>query len=167
MYDKNGGWEKYSVRVGVDRNLGAELKIAPDESDSGIAVVEHMLPPKKLAAPLHRHSREDEISYILNGVMGVQEGERVTTVEAGEVAVKGRDVWHTFWNPGTEPLRFLEIISPGEFAGYFKESAEILSDNKISEDETRSRFEELHNKYEFELDPESVPELIERHGLER
>jgi quercetin dioxygenase-like cupin family protein len=72
-----------------------------------VAIVEHTLPPGKLASPLHRHSREDEITYVLGGRMGVQEGDAVRTVEAGEFAVKERGVWHTFWNPGPEPLRFL------------------------------------------------------------
>ncbi|WP_425504658.1 cupin domain-containing protein [Salinigranum marinum] len=53
--------------------------------------------------------------------MGVQEGEEVSTVDAGECVMKGRGVWHTFWNPGSEPLRFLEIVSPGTFAWYFAE----------------------------------------------
>jgi uncharacterized cupin superfamily protein len=86
------GREKYSVEVGVGRNLGADLRIAPEEGENDLAVVEHTLPPRKLAAPLHRHNREDEISYILEGTMGVQEGDSVSTVSTGEFAVKGRNV---------------------------------------------------------------------------
>lgn len=159
-------WDKYSVNVGVGQHLGAELKVAPDESESGVAVVEHTLPPGKLAAPLHRHTREDEISYILEGEMGVQEDGEVSTVEAGEFAVKKRGVWHTFWNPGSEPLRFLEIIAPGEFSGYFGEVAELLPEDGARDGETVDRIEELGDEYGFEMDPGSVPDLMERHGLE-
>jgi mannose-6-phosphate isomerase-like protein (cupin superfamily) len=162
-----GSWKKYSVSVGLDGNLEADLRVAPDENPGGIAVVEHTLPAGKLAAPLHRHSREDEISYILDGTMGVQEGEEVATVGQGEFAVKARGVWHTFWNPGPGPLRFLEFITPGEFAGYFRDAAELLPDDGDPTDDTRARLEELHDAYGFELKSESVPELIERHGLER
>lgn len=158
--------DKYSVNVGVGQHLGADLKVAPDESESGIAVVEHTLPPQKLAAPLHRHTREDEISYILEGRMGVQEGDEISTVEAGEFAVKKRGVWHTFWNPGPEPLRFLEIIAPGEFAGYFEELAELLPDDGTRDDETVERIKELGGEYGFEMNSGSVPDLVERHGLE-
>lgn len=158
-------WTDYSVEVGVDRQLGAELRVAPSDGSSDVAVVEHALPAGKLAAPLHRHTHEDEISYVLDGEMGVQEGDEVRTVPAGEFAVKERGVWHTFWNPGPDPLRFFEIISPGGFAGYFAEAAEIHDDDP-DEAEARRRFEALHEQYGFELRPESVPALIERHGLD-
>ncbi|WP_459191886.1 cupin domain-containing protein [Halosimplex sp. J119] len=158
--------EKYDVQVGVGGNLGAKLRVAPDEGENEVAVVEHTHPPGRLAAPLHRHSGEDEISYILEGEMGVQEGETVSTVEAGSFATKGRGVWHTFWNPGPEPLRFLEIITPGEFAWYFGEAAEILPDDGEPDEEAARELAALHDRYDFEIAPESVPRLLERHGLE-
>lgn len=157
---------KYSVSVGLDRNLGAELKVAPEEGNNDVAVVEHTLPPGKLAAPLHRHNNEDEISYIVEGRMGVQEGEDVSLFETGETAVKGRGVWHTFWNPGPERLRFLEIITPGEFAWYFAETDAILPDDGEPDEEAVEELAALHERYDFELDPESVPGLLERHELD-
>jgi len=158
--------EKYSVSVGLDRNLKAELKVAPEEGSNDVAVVEHTLPPEKLAAPLHRHSNEDEISYILQGRMGVQEGDEVSVIETGEFAVKERGIWHTFWNPGPEQLRFLEIITPGEFAWYFAETDAILPETGEPDVEAVEQLVELHDRYDFELDPESVPRLLDRHGLD-
>jgi len=155
----------YDVEVGLGGNLGARLRLAPEASPSGVAIVEHTLPAGKLAAPLHRHTREDEISFILRGTMGVQEGEEVRIVEAGEIAMKERGVWHTFWNPGPGQLRFLEVIAPGEFARYFEEVAEILPDDGAPDDETRAQIAALHDEYGFEIDPESVPALVERHDL--
>ena len=67
--------EKYSVSVGLNRNLGAELKVAPRDGENEVAMVEHTLEPGRLAAPLHRHTNEDEISYVIEGQMGVQEGD--------------------------------------------------------------------------------------------
>ena len=157
--------EPYDVTVGLNRNLGAELKLPPAAGDNDVAIVEHTLPPGKLAAPLHRHTNEDEISHILAGRMGVQEGEDAFVVETGETAVKSRGVWHTFWNPGPEPLRLLEIITPGDFAWFFKESDEILPDSGEPSGDTLDELAALHGRYEFELQPESVPELIEQHGL--
>jgi len=158
--------KKYSVSVGLDRNLGAELKVAPEEGDNDVAVVEHTLPPGKLAAPLHRHTNEDEISYILEGQMGVQEGDAVSVVETGETAVKERGVWHTFWNPGPEPLRFLEIITPGAFAWYFAQADAILPETGEPGDQAVAQLATLHDQYDFEMDPESVPELLARHDLD-
>lgn len=159
--------EHYDVRVGLDGNLGARLRVAPSDSDSGVAVVEHTLGPGKLAAPLHRHTHEDEISFIVAGTMGVQEGDAVSEYGTGEVAVKERDTWHTFWNPGSDTLRFLEIIAPGAFAGYFAEVAALRPDDGEVDPETRADLATLHEAYDLDIDPESVPDLLERHGLER
>lgn len=156
----------YSVEIGVDQQLGADLRVAPHETVSNIAIVEHTLPPGKLAAPLHRHTLEDEISFVLDGKMGVLEDGEVSIIEAGEFAVKNRDVWHTFWNPGPEPLRFLEIISPGAFAGYFKEVAELLPEAGPRDDETIKQLEDLGARYGFDSDFGSVPTLKEKFDLD-
>jgi uncharacterized cupin superfamily protein len=113
---------------------------------------------------MHRHSREDEISYVLDGEMSVQQGEEVSAVGAGEFILKGRDVWHTFWNSGSEPVRFLETIAPGEFANYFKEVAEVW-EGGVPDEETMRQIEEIGDRYGNESKPESIPELCQRHGL--
>lgn len=150
-------WNRYSVSLG---SLEAELKVAPDESESGVAVVEHTLPARTLGAPLHRHSEEDEISYVLSGELTVRQGESVSTVGVGESVVKPRGVWHTFWNSGDEPVRFLEVISPGEFAGYFEDAAATL---EASLDP--AALAPVAEEYGLEMRPESVPDLLERHDL--
>jgi quercetin dioxygenase-like cupin family protein len=153
--------DKYSVTVS---NLGADLRIAPDDSESGVSVVEHTLPPKTLGAPIHRHAREDEISYILEGELTVQADGEVSTVPAGEFVVKGRDTWHTFWNAGDEPMRFLELIAPGEFSGFFAEVAPLLAGGPPDE-ATLAEIDDVAARYELEVQWESIPELCERHGL--
>ena len=35
------------------------------------------MPPRALAAPLHRHNREDEYSYVLEGQVGALLGDEV------------------------------------------------------------------------------------------
>src|ERR1022692_3587771 len=36
-----------------------------EETGGGFSLLEHPIPPHTLAAPLHRHSREDEYSFVL------------------------------------------------------------------------------------------------------
>ena len=145
-------------------HLGAKLEVGRSDNEAGVAVVEHVLAPHTLAAPLHRHSREDETSYVLDGEMTVLADDELSTVAAGESVVKGRNVWHTFWNAGDERLRVLEIIAPGEFASYFEEVAELFPFDPTNE-ATVARFEEISERYGFEAKLESVPELCERYGL--
>lgn len=68
--------------------------------------------PKTLAAPIHTHSREDEYSYVLDGAVVVQLGDRQLQAAASAVVRKPRGLPHTFWNPTEAPARVLEVISP-------------------------------------------------------
>ena len=80
--------------------VGARFLVWGEESGGGISLVEHPIPPRHLAAPLHRHSRQDEYSYVLEGRMGALLGYEVVYAEAGDLAFKPRDQWHTFWSGG-------------------------------------------------------------------
>jgi len=42
----------------------------------------------------------------------VQIGDEVIEAGPGDLVLKPRGVRHAFWNPGDEPARVLEIISP-------------------------------------------------------
>ena len=44
--------------------------LSGDETGGRFALVEHPMPPRALAAPLRRHSREDEYSFVLVGRVG-------------------------------------------------------------------------------------------------
>src|SRR6266508_6156389 len=102
-------------RVGRAVDLGAvgvRCLVRGAESGGGFSLVEHPIPPRHLAAPWHRHSREDEYSYVLEGRLGAQLGDDVVYAEAGDLAFKPREQWHTFWNASDGPSRNLENISP-------------------------------------------------------
>jgi mannose-6-phosphate isomerase-like protein (cupin superfamily) len=142
-------------------SIGVRFMIGGDESGGGFSLVEHPMPPHALAAPLHRHSREDEYSFMLEGRMGALLGDDVVFAEAGDLVFKPRNQWHTFWNAGDEPCRILEIISPGGFEGYFKEMVELLA----SPPPNMQRLAEVWAKYGLEMDLESVPKLCAEHGL--
>ncbi len=137
--------------------LGVRFMVGGEESGGGFALVEHPLPPRSLAAPMHRHSREDEYSFVLAGRVGAQLGDEVVFGEPGDLIFKPRDQWHTFWNAGDEPARILEIISPAGFERFFEE----LVDGETPE---RPRAT-LPERYGIEFDVDSIPGLLERHGL--
>ena len=85
--------------------------VRSDDSGGGFSMVEHPMSAHALAAPLHRHSREDEYSYIVAGRVGALLGEEVVVGAPGDLIFKPRHQWHTFWNAGDEPARLLEIVS--------------------------------------------------------
>src|SRR6188472_2985838 len=47
--------------------FGVHWKIDSADSGQRFSVVHHPIPPRSLVAPLHRHHREDEYSYVLTG----------------------------------------------------------------------------------------------------
>jgi quercetin dioxygenase-like cupin family protein len=143
--------------------FGVIYKVPGEATGGDVAVVEHVLGPRQLGAPLHRHSREDEISYVLEGSLTVQQGEKVETANTGGTIFKPRGVFHAFWNPGIEPVRFLEVIAPGGFAQYFRDLAPLLQQSGPPD---LGGIAALGARYGVDFDFASLPTLIERHGLE-
>jgi len=142
-------------------SIGVRFMIDGDESGGGFSLVEHPMGPRALAAPLHRHNREDEYSYVLEGRMGALLGDEVLEAGPGDLVFKPRDQWHTFWNAGEEPARILEIISPAGFERFFAE-LDALGGAVAADPETMG---ELCARYELEMEPDSIPGLLERFDL--
>ncbi|HEU4975546.1 MAG TPA: cupin domain-containing protein [Baekduia sp.] len=144
-------------------SIGVRFVIDSEETHAGgFSLVEHPLPPRRLAAPLHRHSREDEYSFVVEGRMGALLGDEVVFAEAGDLVHKPRNQWHTFWNAGDEPCRILEIIAPGGFEDFFDELVTAGQSDDPPEPEALAG---LGARYGLEFDFESVPALCERFGL--
>src|SRR5215470_16969648 len=55
--------------------FGVHWKIDSADSGGRFSVVHHPIAPRSLVAPLHRHHREDEYSYVLTGKLGALLGE--------------------------------------------------------------------------------------------
>jgi quercetin dioxygenase-like cupin family protein len=131
------------------------------ETGERFSLVEHPMSPRALAAPLHRHNREDEYSYVLEGSVGALLGDEVLVGGPGDLIFKPRNQWHTFWNAGDEPARILEIISPAGFERFFDELVEL---GGVTQAEPQT-VADLCGRYALEMDPDSVPGLVERFDL--
>lgn len=148
-------------KVGFLGSIGVRWMIDGEEAGGDFSLVEHPMPPRALAAPLHRHSREDEYSYVLEGRMGALLGEEVLEAGPGDLVFKPREQWHTFWNAGDEPCRILEIIAPAGFERFFGELDALGGALQASPEELAA----LNERHGLEMQPDSVPSLLERFGL--
>src|SRR4029450_10316999 len=148
-------------KAGFLGSIGVRFMIDGAEAGERFSLVEHPMSARALAAPLHRHTREDEYSYVLEGRMGGLLGEEVLVANPGALVFKPRNQWHTFWNAGDEPARVLEIISPAGFERFF---AELVDRGGGAGAAAQSRAD-LAQRYSLEVDPNSIPGLLERFQL--
>jgi quercetin dioxygenase-like cupin family protein len=148
-------------KAGFLGSIGVRFMIDGDDAEGRFSVVEHPMSARALAAPLHRHSREDEYGYIVEGRVGALLGDDVVVGAAGDLIFKPRNQWHTFWNAGDEPARLLEIISPAGFERYFDELV-ALGGSTQAEPHVRAA---LAARYGLEVDARSVPDLLQRFEL--
>jgi mannose-6-phosphate isomerase-like protein (cupin superfamily) len=141
--------------------LGVRFMIGGADSAGGFSLVEHPLRSRALAAPLHRHSREDEYSYIQRGRVGALLGHEVVFGGPGDLIYKPRGQWHTFWNAGDEDASLLEIISPAGFEQYFEELIRLFPNGKPEP----AAIGPIASRYGLEIDPSSIPTLCAKYGL--
>jgi mannose-6-phosphate isomerase-like protein (cupin superfamily) len=148
-------------KAGFLGSIGVRFMIDGEEAEERFSLVDHTLSPRALAAPLHLHNREDEYSYILEGRVGALLGDEVVVGGPGDLIFKPRKQWHTFWNAGEEEARLLEIISPAGFERFFEALVDMGGVAQADPD----ALAELSARHEFEMEPDSVPGLLERFGL--
>jgi mannose-6-phosphate isomerase-like protein (cupin superfamily) len=143
-------------------SIGVRFLIDGADANERFSLVEHPMSPRALAAPLHRHTREDEYSFVLEGRMGALLGDDVVEAGPGDLVFKPRNQWHTFWNAGDGPCRILEIIAPAGFEQFFRE----LSDMGGAVTADPEEVAQLSERYGLEMRPDTVPELLDRFGLQ-
>ena len=146
------------------RKLGIRSMIGGEQTGGRFALVEYLIGPRALAAPMHTHEHEEEYTYVLEGEVGVQIGEEVMVGRPGDLVFKSRGVPHAFWNPADEPARALEIISPAGFERYFPELAPLFPPANAGPLDEEA-VDAVREKYGLEMDMGSIPVIAEREGL--
>jgi mannose-6-phosphate isomerase-like protein (cupin superfamily) len=62
-------------------------------------------------APLHRHRRDDEAWYVLEGTLGFVRGDDRLEAPTGSAVIVPRGVAHTYWNAGGSRARYLLVMT--------------------------------------------------------
>jgi quercetin dioxygenase-like cupin family protein len=96
------------------------------ETNGAVALLEFAVAPGYPVPPPHVHEREDELTYILEGTLEIQLGDQTLVLSAGESILKPRGIPHTFRVPGQSGARFLELLTPAGFEGYFRAAGAAL-----------------------------------------
>ena len=93
--------------------------------------------------------------------MGALLGDEVLEAGPGDLVFKPRGQWHTFWNASDQPTRILEIIAPAGFEQFFERLSDMGGVTAVPPETLGA----LCAEYALEMDPDSVPGLLERFGL--
>ena len=68
--------------------------------------------PGRPIAGLHLHRSDDEAWIVLEGRLGFRVGEEEREVLAGDSLLVSRGTPHSYWNPSSEPARYLLVMTP-------------------------------------------------------
>ena len=137
------------------------LKIEAETTGGAFSICETTAEPGRLIPP-HLHETEDEYSYVIEGRIGVLIGEDEHFAEAGSWVVKPRGIPHTYWNPGPDRARLIEIIAPAGFEGFFRDLSSLLAADGPPD---IAAITETADRYHHHFRPELEQPLIEKHGL--
>jgi len=137
------------------------VRVSATDTNGAYTVVEYRLEPGRLVPP-HTHTREREVSCVLDGEIGLRIGADELTATQGCLVVKPPEIPHTFWTAGPHPARVLEIISPAGFESYFRELADLDASGRPPEAHPVA---DLRERYGLTANPEWIPELKTKHGL--
>lgn len=123
------------------------VKLASGDAEGAAAVFEITVPPMS-GPPLHRHSREDEWFYVLEGAITLEIDGRRIVAKAGDSAFAGRGTAHAYQNFTSDMAKLLVMTTPG---GNFNEFFLRLS---------------AHNMPLTTPDFEGSERIMNEHGME-
>jgi quercetin dioxygenase-like cupin family protein len=77
--------------------------------------------PPGIATPLHRHTREAEALFVLEGVIEYRAGDQTHELTQGSFLYLPLGVPHAFRIRGDSPARFVSLTAPGGLMGLYDE----------------------------------------------
>jgi quercetin dioxygenase-like cupin family protein len=121
--------------------------------------------PPGIATPLHRHTREAEALFVLEGLIEYRAGEETHELGEGAFLYLPQGVPHAFRIRGDTPARFLGFTAPGGLMGLYDEvgvPAAVMhlpqEGEGLSMPEEIARWNEVGPRYGLEVVGPPLPE---------
>lgn len=109
-------------------------KLSAARSGGAYSLAEYTVVPGA-GPPLHRHAREDEGFWILEGVVSFHVDGTTTDAPAGTFVFAPRGTAHTFRNRGAANARMLLMVSPpGNFEAFYAKIGARATDGGVPSD---------------------------------
>jgi uncharacterized cupin superfamily protein len=123
------------------------VKLAGSDTGEAVAVV-HATVPVLSGPPLHRHSREDEWFYLIDGEITWEVDGQRHRGGAGASAFAPRGTAHAFRNFGASVAHMLVVVTPAGLERFFEDLTEV---NRGLSQPDMVRSEQVMNHYGIEL----------------
>ena len=101
------------------------IKAGTAQTGGSFALLENVIPSRQ-GPPLHAHTREDEMWWILEGQFRFRADDELLEAEQGSFVFVPRGVRHCFQNIGDGPGRILVMFTPSGMERFFEEHAALL-----------------------------------------
>ena len=132
------------------------VKASGEDTGGAFALIEVVVPPQS-GPPPHRHSREDEAFYVLEGEFEVHLDEQRLTAGPGSWIQMAQGSLHHFKNIGTTPAKMLILATPAGLDRFFLEAGREATDTSpesgAATPEDKERLLAVAPKYGIEIPP--------------
>jgi mannose-6-phosphate isomerase-like protein (cupin superfamily) len=108
------------------------VRTSGEDSGGAITVVEEV--PPMLDTPLHVHSKEDEVFYVLEGEHVVTRGDEEFQLGPGQAIFLPREVPHAQRRVVPGQGRQLVICTPGGFEQFFRDLADAHKEGRLGDE---------------------------------
>jgi len=140
----------------------AIFKVRGDQTSGAFSITEVVLAPSGTLVPPNRHEKMAEVSYILEGTLGVMVAEQEFQAGPGSFVIRPKGVPHALWNMSDRPVRTLEISMPGGFDAWAEELARLASATPPA---SLEQLFDAARRYDAIFLPELAPPLINKYKL--
>jgi quercetin dioxygenase-like cupin family protein len=131
------------LRMGPTRSL---VRAGAGDDEGWVALLDSTLAPGFPGPVPHRHRAMVDSFFVLEGTLTLRAGDATVEAAAGSWASFPPGTVHTFSNPGEEPVRALNVMTPAGLEGYLREVAAEAGDGPPDP----ARMAELAARYDFE-----------------
>ena len=107
-----------AFRVGTSTSL---FKATREATAGHFSLAEVTIQPGTTGPPPHSHRELLDSFYVLEGTLTVRVGDEELDAPAGTYACVPPRVVHTFANRSAEPVRFLNLNTPGGWEDYIRD----------------------------------------------
>jgi mannose-6-phosphate isomerase-like protein (cupin superfamily) len=134
-------------RLGVG---GSSVTVKATGEDTGgtLYLGEVLVEPGFPGPPPHVHDKLHDMFYVLEGTLTVQLGEETREIGAGSFVCVPPGTVHTFSNPGSEPVRLLNLNTPAGWENYMRDLAAATAGGKTP---SPAEIGKIASRYDFRV----------------